>query len=162
MNISPTLLDALQEQFNVERQNEAVYKSLSAQLEAQTWPGTAVWMHKASEDESKHADMFKDYILERGATPAFEDLAAIEPVAPDLDICLRAALYLEEQTTRNIMALMALAQAENDPTTIYFLDWFAIEQMQSEHELTNMLMEWGRQDAAGHLLLDREYGQRQS
>ena len=154
----------VQNQMNRERANNAAYAAFAAALEDENWPGFAAWMAKAAADEWSHYLKFRDYLIDRLQKPV---LAALE-APPNMDASnpvplFRAALELERENTKSIVALNAMSEAgEDDIEDALFetwLIWGLDEQRNSERELTDAVLELSRveNDPAGLLALDREY-----
>lgn len=151
--------DALQDQYNKERNNEQVYAAFAAALEAVNWPGFAAWMERASADEREHSRRFRDYLIDRNQIPVLRAL----PEPPNMDgndprPLFAAALQLERDNTMSITAIEELAETMDDDQTETFLIWAIDEQTKSERELVDILLELGRVDNTGLVILDREYG----
>lgn len=151
--------DALQKQMNKERQNAAEYSAFAAALEAENWPGFAHYFEKAAEDETSHFKLFRDYLIDRNETPVLAALAA--PMLMDGNQPLtffQQALKLERENTALILAIEEVAEALDDGQTEDWIIPVVNEQTRSERELVDALLELGRQDMTGLLMLDREYG----
>jgi ferritin len=160
MNLTPVLIDALQEQLNLERLNSASYKAMSLALENANWPGSAKHFTEAAQDEQEHADKIASFLINRNIQPSYEQLdSPIVPAAEMLPM-FEAAFQREKITTAAIDALDQLAMSECDRATCIFLQWFVMEQVASEREYVDKLFELDRArgNIAALLILDREYG----
>jgi len=159
--MNENLLTALQDQFNMERQNAAIYDALAAQLDAVHWPGASAWMKRAADEERQHADKFSGYIVDRNGVPQFAGLVPV--VAPqetdDLVLFFDAAMGREQLTTEAIKALHVLADEAEDPQTCAFLIWFLEEQTKSEREITDILLMLNRLDNNGRVVFDETLGE---
>ena len=160
MQLSQNLTDALQAQLNVERLNSAIYRAMSLALENANWPGTAAHFAHASQDEQGHADKIAGYLIDRNTQPLYAALPLPTVTTPDLLPCFQAAMEREQLTSAAIDQLAAQAESEGDRATCIFLQWFVMEQIESEREYTDKLLEVSRAqgDTAALLFLDREYG----
>ena len=159
--LSEKVLQALQDQMNKERMNAQQYAALAGYLDAENWPGFSKWMLKASEDELTHFHKFESYLIDRNAAPFYTALDV--PIRLDGSVPLplfEAALKLEQENTVSILALDELADEDMDEQTDTFLIWAIDEQTKSERELVDAILELGRVDATGLLILDREYGEK--
>ena len=155
-------MDLLQEQFNKERMNAQVYESFANCLESYNWPGFAAWMRKAAADELTHADKFAGYLIDRNQTPRSTALYAPPEMTGENPIpFFQAALLLEQENTKSILAIEDQSDAEDDEQTDVFLySWAIAEQTSSERELVDALLELHRVGPDGLIILDREYGER--
>ena len=161
--LSDAMLQALQSQLTLERQNAAIYDALSASLDNVNWSGSATFMKKSADEERTHAQKFTDYLVDRNCVPIYAALGPC-PVLEDDDLVIyfQAALDREKLTT---LAIKTLYQdAANDATgpdsqTQQFLLWFLAEQTASERELTDAMLELNRSDNNGRLILDERYGE---
>lgn len=155
--IDPVLTDALNEQLNLERYNQALYLAFSAELELINWKGSAKFFNRAADEEGEHADKIKSWLIDRSARPVYESLDAPEYTAPlELRGWFDLALMQERKTADAIRALYAQADIE----TQVFLQWFLLEQVESEREYTDIITELSRATCpAALLILDREYGE---
>lgn len=164
--ITPELLDALQEQMNVERQNAALYKAMSLTLQSLNWPGCAKWMDRAAAEEQGHADQFAQHIIDRAGPndeykPEYETLPApVFAIADTPLLYFTEAYRAEVLNTERLIALMQNADEAGDEQLMEFLRPFIREQTNSEHELTDMIIELRRAEAniAALLVLDERYG----
>jgi ferritin len=154
------LLSAINAQYNVERFNSAVYRSLAASFSETNWEGFSHWCNKSANEELEHAAKFFAYLSKRQA--AIE--VANVPTPPtfngeDLIGCLEAALALEVETTAKISSLTRLAIDMNDFPTLEELQWFNKEQADSEAEIVQILSDLTHGNSgAAYVLIDRELG----
>lgn len=160
MDLLPVLADALQAQLNFERLNAATYRAMAHALENVNWSGTAAHFMNAATDEQSHADKIAAYLIDRNTAPRYDELPAPEIPPADILSMMRAALERERATTVAIHALYLLTFEQADPATTIFLQWFVTEQVESEREYYDKILEVQRAqgDAAALLVLDREYG----
>jgi ferritin len=154
-------IEALNNQFNKERENHATYRAMADALDASNWPGSSAWMRHASDDEQTHAEKLASYIVDRNAQPIYADLAAPAiPKGDDLLACFTSALSLEQANTRSIIDLYNQAVMEGDIQTSNWLIWAIDEQTRSEREITDILLQLRRADGnAALLLIDTQLGE---
>lgn len=139
MNLSPTLAQEFNAQFNQERYNEAFYLQASYLLESITWDGMAKWLMRASDEEREHARGFASFLIDRNVAPALNVLdAGFNLVANPLYI-FQEALRQEQGNTERLKALEELCDAEDDEDADIFLQTYMTEQRKSERELTDIL-----------------------
>jgi ferritin len=151
-------MQMLQDQMNKERQNHAQYYAFAQSLEAANWGGFAAWMKKAAADELIHAGKFADYLIARNQVPAVTALEMPEALDGNMPVpFFQAALDLERANTASILAIL---EAGDGQTRDFLYDWAIKEQTESERTLVDALLELGRVDATGLLILDERYGEK--
>ena len=149
------MLQALNEQLNVERFNQASYDMLAASLDVAYWPGSSAWMKGQAQEEATHADKVAAYIVDRGCIPQFTDIVPIPMIdTANLTNAFEAALQVEQANTERIKMLYHLAEEQADPQTCQFLHWFLAEQTEAEGVLGNYLTMLDRLDANGKMVFD--------
>jgi ferritin len=152
-----TIIQVLNEQLTMERQNAAIYDALSAALDVVNWAGSAAWMKKSANEEREHADKITAYIIDRFGVPVFAALEGCQcPSGDNLVDYFEAALQRERQTTEAIRTLNYIAEEAEDCQTEAFLIWFLEEQTKSEREISDLLLLLRRLDKTGFLLFDKE------
>lgn len=151
------LMNALQDQLTMERQNAAIYDALAAALDVIFWDGSSKFMKKSANEEREHADKFCGYIVDRNGIPAFSALEGCNvPSSDDLPLYFEAALQRERMTTEALKTLCYVADEAEDPQTKVFLIPFLEEQTKSERELSDCVMMLKRLDKNGWLVFDKE------
>lgn len=167
MPINQVLLERLNNQFDLERENNAFYLAMHYALENINWEGSAKFMNKQASEEAEHASLFGHYIIDRGEAPTF---ASIDPVVPpsgdDLLPFFEAALAREQATTESLKELYFLAEKMGDPQTCSFLECpsngfvgFFAEQTKSEREIIDIIIMLRRLDNNGRVFYDEQIGQ---
>jgi ferritin len=155
--IPDNLLSALVAQYNAERYNAAVYKSLQAAFEEVNWGGFAKWCGKSAQEETAHSDRFFNYLAKRQAVISVGELAKPpEFNGEDVIVNFETALALEVNNTARITALARLALDVNDFMTLEELQWFLHEQADSEAEIVQIVSDLGHAD--DYWLIDQKLG----
>ena len=75
---------------------------------------------------------------------------------------LEEVYNLEKETTKKINDLVRLAIEKNDYAAHTFLQWFIMEQVEEEANVSEIIENLKLADSSSLLLLDRELGQRKS
>lgn len=151
------LMQALQDQLTMERQNAAIYDALSAALDVVFWDGSSKFMKHSANEEREHADKFCGYIIDRLGMPQFSALDGCNvPSGDDLALYFELALQREKMTTQAINTLCYVADEAEDPQTKAFLIPFLDEQTKSERELSDYVMMLKRLDNNGRIVFDKE------
>lgn len=159
--LSERMLKALNGQIVKEVYSAYLYMSMAAYFEAQSLPGFSKWMRVQGQEESSHALIFFNYIVEQGARVR---LGAVD--APPADFKSPAEVFQktlahEKQVTASIHALAELADKDKDYATRQFLDWFIKEQVEEEASASTMAEQLKRVgDGNAVFLLDKDAGTR--
>lgn len=155
--IDQTLTDALQDQFNRERENESLYSAIADVLASRYWPGFERWFRRQATDEADHAKRIARYLVDQNRVPEYQALPAPEFTPGEPDALFFQALQREKQTTAEIDQIYHLAEIEESPATCEFMLWFVKEQVEEEKTITDLLQALTRADcSAALLMLDRE------
>lgn len=166
MKLDPSMLEALNQQVNRERQNSVPYAAMAARCDYMALRGLGHFFRKSSGEELEHAQRLIDYIIDRNNEVTLLPLqGATLPSTPDLSTLgatlLKEALALEEANTVKIKTLARMARDADDDQTSVMLIWFIEEQTKSVAELIDMVQQWTF--AAGCpsavLQLDHELGE---
>lgn len=150
-----SVLAALNAQLTVERTAHATYRAMAMSLEALNFPGMAAWLRKSSDEEQSHADKIALYIADRGDAPSY---GALDPVyfgksdAPQN--YFKNALKLEQEVTASLKEKHAVC-LQDDSQAALFLQWFLMEQVESEkivEEICDMFQRAGA--GLGYIVMD--------
>ena len=139
MLISPELAKAFNEQIGHEFGASMQYVAIAAHFYQRSLTLMAKLFEEQAEEEKKHAMKFVKYLQDtRGGLqiPAIPAPKASFATAED---AVQAALNWEKEVTRQITALMALANKENDYLAQSFLQWFIDEQLEEVVKMERML-----------------------
>ena len=161
MKIPASVLSALQDQFNQERQNNAWYRAQSDALDARSWPGSKSWFRRQAKDENCHAKIFSEYIEEAGGEADYRALEAAPAVAGEVLLPFYSqALEVEQGNTEAIKTIYYLAEQEEDPFTKQFIHKFLKIQLEEERQIEEIVMLLTRagNDYAALLTLDHKFG----
>jgi ferritin len=156
--ISERTLAELNQQVNEELYSEYIYLAMAADLEDKGFKGMATWMRVQAREENAHANIFYNYILERGARVELEAIPK-PPSTWDSPLAIfEATLEHEKHITARINHMVKVAQEENDNASLHMLQWF-VEEEANATEMSNNLRIVG-DDGRGQLMIDREAGAR--
>lgn len=156
------LQKALNEQIAKEFYSSYLYLAMAAYFESKNLRGFAKWMRVQAMEESCHAMIIYNYVLERGGQVSLAPLdgAAAEFSSP-LEVFEKAFQH-EQMITASINSLTELAIQEKDHASRNLLNWFVDEQVEEEanaSEIVEKLKLGGANDAA-LLFLDGTMGAR--
>ena len=155
------IINALQAQYNKERQNAVLYESLAACFAFMNLEGFEKFMHAQAADETGHARKFFDYLNELGQRPQPGPLAAVTHelnagIFGDTLTMFQMAYAAEIENKSAPETLAQLADESGDQTTEAFLNPLLTDQQSSIHEfevwLTRLTIAQG--DGAALLALD--------
>lgn len=92
-----------------------------------------------SQEEREHAMEILAYVMEVGGSISLDAVAKPKADYKDARAIIQAALESEQNVTRMINDLVALADKENDYATRSFLTWFVDEQVEEVASMTDLL-----------------------
>lgn len=152
------LLDAFNAQIALEHAAERAYLQMAAWAAANDFNGSAAWFRSQAAEESEHAAMFTEFVLDRDGEVRLSALAAPRAEFANLVEVFEAALSHERKVTASIAELYGLAQAERDFVSLPLLTRFLEEQVEEEASVSTILGELRMvaDDPSATLLLDRE------
>lgn len=160
--LNPKIQDALNEQINAELWSAYLYLSMAMNFEAAGRPGIANWFKIQFQEEQAHAQIFINYVNQRGGRVV---LKAIDAVPTDWATPLEAfeaTLAHEIKVTALINALYSLAEKESDYATRDRLNWFVSEQVEEEDNCRQLIDKFRLigDNGMGIYMLDQELGAR--
>lgn len=152
------LVTRFNDQIAMEQQSAHAYRQMAAWADAHDHAGSAAWFLAQSVEETGHADLFIDYVLDRGAEVVMQALSAPRSDFADLPEVFATALAQEQQVTESIGALYQAAQERSDFRSIPLLNQFLQEQVEEEASVRTVLaeLEMAAGDPTATLMLDRE------
>lgn len=160
--LNPKVEAALNAQINAEMWSAYLYLSMAAYCHAEGKSGVARWFEVQFKEEQDHAQIFYNYIVQRGGKVT---LSAIDAVPTEWDSLLNlfeSTLAHEQKVTALINNLMAVSLQENDFATQSMLKWFIDEQVEEEDNAQTIIDNIRTIDNNGYglYMLDKELGAR--
>lgn len=137
--LSEKLTQALSQQVNAEYYSAYLYLSMSASANKLGLKGSSNWLFVQAQEEMAHGTNMYQYILERGAVPAFEGIEEPPTDFKDLGEIFERVLAHEKNVTHRINNIATLAMAENDHACYQFMMWYVNEQVEEESGVTDVL-----------------------
>lgn len=156
--ISKEMEAALNEQINAELWSAYLYLSMAMQFENAGQSGVANWFKVQFKEEQAHAEIFMNYINQRGGRVTLRAIDAVPTEwATPLD-AFRATLEHEQKVTAMINNLFAMAEAEKDYATRDRLTWFVSEQVEEEDNARTLIDKFSMigNDGMGLYMLNQE------
>ncbi|MBO5779574.1 MAG: ferritin [Muribaculaceae bacterium] len=137
--LSEKMQQALNEQVNAELWSAYLYLSMGMQFENAGLPGVANWFKVQFKEEQAHAEIFMNYINQRGGRVELKPIAEVPTEwATPLD-AFKDTLVHERKVTAMINNLYAIAEAEHDYATRDRLNWFVSEQVEEEESAQQLI-----------------------
>ncbi|MDR0511598.1 MAG: ferritin [Treponema sp.] len=137
--ISEKLLKVLSDQVNAEYYSAYLYLTMSASADQMGLKGTAKWMFTQAQEEMAHGTRIYQYVLERGASPAFAAIDLPPTSYADINAIFKATLAHEQKVTQTINSIATLAMQESDHACYQFILWFVNEQVEEEASASEIL-----------------------
>lgn len=160
--ISPKIQDALNAQINAEFWSAYLYLSMAMNFEAQGRSGVANWFRIQFQEEQAHAEIFINYLNQRGGRVMLAPIDAVPTEWANPLEAFKATLEHEEKVTSLINNLFALAEAEKDYATRDRLAWFVSEQVEEEDNCRQLIDKFQLvgDNGMGLYMLDQELASR--
>lgn len=160
--INENLLKVLQEQLNKEFYSAYLYLSMSAYFSDKGLLGFANWMRVQAQEESVHAKLLYDYLINRNERVV---LTAIEAPPSHWESTLKvmeASLEHEIKVTESINTIVTIAEEFKDRPTITLMYWFVGEQVEEEASVKKVIdaLNFIGEDKSAMFLLDQELAKR--
>jgi ferritin len=156
------MLKELNQQIQEETYSAYIYLAMAAWLEENGYKGMATWMRVQAREEKIHADIFYNFIMERGGHVKLQAIQAPPDTWDNPLAIFQGALEHEQHITGRINHMVNVALEVKDHASNQMLHWFVEEQVEEEAnvgEAVQQLKIAGDQ-ANAVLMLDREMGTR--
>lgn len=159
---SQRVLDALNNQLQMEFFSEYFYISMEAYFADNNLDGFANFFNVQAREERDHAYKIFNYIGRAGGKVVLQGIEQPKTnFESPLDV-FESALEHERLISNSIHDLVDLAISEKDHTTSSFLRWFIDEQSEEEESMEKIVRKLRllKNDPAGLLMIDQELAQR--
>lgn len=152
----------LNEQINKELYSAYLYLAMSNYYTDQNLDGFANWFDVQAKEELDHAMLFRQYLLNGGASVTLGMIDAANVSYTGLGEPLAEAFAHEKKVTASIENIYSAALESKDYKTVQFLDWFIKEQGEEEKNASDLCkkFELFGSDTKGLYLLNTEYAAR--
>merc|ERR1712170_120384 len=158
-NFSKACEDALNEQINAELTASYVYRSMAAYFDRDdvALPGFRDFFKKSAEEEAEHAQIFIDYLNQRGGRVSFKPIASPKNEWTTALEALEDALALEKDVNEKILRMHSIADGANDPQMTDFLEGtFLKDQVEAINALADKITNLKRVgDGLGVYMFDK-------
>jgi ferritin len=137
--ISPELAKAFNEQIGHEFGASLQYLAIAAHFSGRSLMLLSKLFEAQAAEETTHAMKFVKYVQDTGGGLHIPAIPAPKANFATAEEAVTAALNWEKDVTRQITALMAQANKENDYLAQSFLQWFIDEQLEEVVKMERML-----------------------
>ena len=160
--LSEKMENALNEQINAELWSAYLYLSMAMQFENNGMAGVANWFKIQFKEEQAHAEIFMNYINQRGGRVILKPIAAVDTEWASPLEAFKATLAHERKVTAMINNLYAIAESEHDYATRDRLTWFVSEQVEEEETAQQLIDKFTLigNDGMGLYMLNQELAAR--
>lgn len=160
--ITNKIQDAINAQINAEFWSAYLYLSMAMHFEAEGRPGVANWFKIQWQEEQAHAQIFINYLNQRGGRVELKAIDAVPTTWASPLEAFKLTLEHEQKVTSLINALYALAEQEQDYATRDRLNWFVTEQVEEEDNCRTLIDKFSMigDNGMGLYMLDQELGAR--
>jgi len=139
MMISKKMNKQLNEQITNEFHAAHLYLDMACALMDEGLKILSAWFRHHAAEEREHGTKILDYVHEVGGKVKLQAIAAPGARPKTIQGMVEAALDHEWKVTKQIHALVALADQEKDYATRSFLQWFVDEQVEEVAVVTELL-----------------------
>jgi bacterioferritin B len=137
--ISPELAKAFNEQIGHEFGASMQYVAIAAHFYQRSLTLLAKMFEQQADEEKVHAMKFVKYLQDTKGGLQIPAIPAPKANFASAVEAVQAALTWEQDVTKQITSLMALANKENDYLAQSFLQWFIDEQLEEVVKMERML-----------------------
>lgn len=156
--LSQSMLDALNEQLNLEFYSSNLYLQMSAWCEYKGLEGCAEFLRAHAAEELEHMQRLFTYVNETGGLAIIGQIDAPPAEFKSVRDVFEQTLEHEILITKCINKLAKLAQDEGDFSTFNFLQWYVAEQHEEEKLFKGLLdkIDMIGTEASGLFFIDKE------
>ena len=137
--LSPTMVDQLNDQINLEFFSSNLYLQMSAWCEDNGFEGAAAFMRVHATEEMEHMQRLFTYVSETGSLPILGSIDAPKSDFKTLGELFRETYEHEQMITDRINKLAHAAFTSQDYSTFNFLQWYVSEQHEEEKLFKSVL-----------------------
>ena len=160
--LSNKIQDAICAQINAEFWSAYLYLSMAMHFENEGLAGVANWFAIQFKEEQAHAQIFMNYVNQRGGKVTLLPIDAVPDKWDSPLAAFEATLEHEKKVTSLINDLLSLAEEEKDYATRDRLLWFVSEQVEEEDTARQLIDKFKLigDNGMGLYMLDQELGAR--
>jgi ferritin len=139
MLISQKLAAAINEQIGREFAASMQYVAIASHFGLENLPALSAYFFKQAEEEREHAMKFVHHLVEAGERVTVPAIAKPKDTFASIEEAVKLSLDWEEEVTRQIYALVTLAEQEKNYITHHFLQWYVDEQLEEVSSMDQLL-----------------------
>ncbi|WP_455497924.1 ferritin [Coprobacter sp.] len=149
--------EALNTQINAEMWSAHFFLAMSLHFAEDGYTGFAAWMRHQYNEEQQQAFRLMDYVVEQGGRVILQDIVDIPSEFGDPIETFEQALVHQMRITDSFDTLLDVVCEEKDRATRSVLDWFVLNQVKKESEISRIITRLKRTaDESGFYMLDSE------
>ncbi len=137
--LTPSMIERLNHQINLEQFSSNLYLQMSAWCDHQGYTGSATFLREHATEELKHMYKLFDYVCETGALATLGAVPAAPTSFASLGEVFKMTYEHEIKITAAINKLVSFALTEEDFSTFQFLQWYVAEQHEEERLFKSIL-----------------------
>lgn len=156
--LSSTIIELLNFRINQEEQSSRLYKAMSLWLEDKGYFNAAKLWSKYSDEEIKHADWAREYLLSFNIRPETRPIETVMNEFTGLDEVIYKTLDHEIMVANQCKELAKVSQSEGDTLTYTLAHKYCseqVEELKKSYDLVNLLEVYGT-DRLALALLDHQ------
>ena len=159
--LSPSMVDRLNQQINLEFFSSNLYLQMSAWCDYKGFEGCARFLRLHAAEEMEHMNKLFGYVNETGALALLGSIEEPPAEFESLRAVFESTYEHEKHVTAKINELVDAALKEPDHATFNFLQWYVAEQHEEETLFRGVLDRFDllESDGRGLYMLDREIGE---
>lgn len=160
--LSKKVEEALNAQINAEFWSAYLYLAMAMHFESEGRAGVANWFKIQFKEEQAHAEIFINYVNQRGGKVTLMPIDAVPSSWASPLAAFEDTLAHEQKVTSLINNLYAVAEAEKDYATRDRLAWFVTEQVEEEDNAQQLIDKFRLigDNGMGLYMLDQELAAR--
>ena len=160
--LSKKVEEALNAQINAEFWSAYLYLAMAMHFESEGRAGVANWFKIQFKEEQAHAEIFINYVNQRGGKVTLMPIDAVPSSWASPLAAFEDTLAHEQKVTALINNLYAVAEAEKDYATRDRLAWFVSEQVEEEDKAQQLIDKFRLigDNGMGLYMLDQELAAR--
>ena len=139
MLISQKLAAAINEQIGREFAASMQYVAIAAHFGIDNLPELAHYFFKQADEEREHAMKFVHHLVEAGERVTVPAVSKPRDTLGSVEEAVKLSLDWEHEVTKQIYALVTLAEQEGNYITLHFLQWYVDEQLEEVGSMDQLL-----------------------
>jgi ferritin len=162
--MTPTVLEAINQQVSNEFSASFSYLGMAAWCEHNNFMGAGAWLRAQSAEEHAHGTRLFNFVLARNHQVTLQAIPAPQSTFGSIGDVFERALAQEQSVSKQIDALYELAFKEKVFAAMAELQWFITEQVEEEKTVRDIVakIKMVGHDPSSLLDIDRELGARQA